>query len=517
MLCGMNASILAAYATPFCILVASASANDALHSKGSINSDPSPEVSIAKDGELEPGFGIEAFGAAAPHDTTKAPGPPLRPRDESWKLEASLELPDWLTLKGHQRTRYESFDEQFRAGRSGSAQGIFTRTALQATARVDDYEGSIEVIDSRQFDIPSDLPLNTGIVNTLDILQAYVGTSLTDVWSSGDELSLTLGRHTMNIGSRRLVARNRFRNTINNFTGFNGLWESEGGDTLRAFYVIPVQRLPRGAQDLRDNEQDFDEERSQVQFFGVHGEKQELIGAASGELYAFGIDEEDGRSLNTRNRQLWTLGFRIAKAPKAGEFDFDLEAAYQTGDARASSSSADTTDLDHEAEFVHVSAAYRWDTPLQTRLEFLFDYASGDADPNDGNSNRFDTLFGARRFEYGPTGIFGAFARANIITPGLRLNLKPTENTQLMIADRFHYLASNQDAWSTSGLVDATGNSGDYIGNLAEFRLRWDPHTNLRVEGGVAHLFAGSFIDNAPNATTQGDTTYGYIQTVLSF
>ena len=40
---------------------------------------------------------------------------------------------------------------------------------------------------------------------------------------------------------------------------------------------------------------------------------------------------------------------------------------------------------------------------------------------------------------------------------------------------------------------------------------------DVRVEGGVAHLFAGSFIDDAPNATTQDDSTYAYLQTVFTF
>ncbi len=463
--------------------------------------------------QLEPGLTEAMAASPAPLRTRSS-----TPADEGpWRLDEFLGLPQWLSLEGHQRTRYESFDEQFRAGRSGSGQGIFTRTALLATARADWFEANLEILDSRQFDIPSDLPLNTGIVNTLDILQASVGANFENLWQDEDQLALTFGRHTMNVGSRRLIARNRFRNTINSFTGFNATWKNASGDGLRAFYVLPVQRLPGDLQSLQDNDQDSDEERSQVQFFGVHAGVNDLIGSVDAELYAFGLDEDDGRDLATRNRDLWTVGTRFVKPPQAGEFDFEFEAVYQTGESRASSGGTDTTDLDHRAEFVHFSAGYKWATPMGPRLEFLLDYASGDDNPNDGEVNRFDTLFGARRFEYGPTGIFGAFARSNILTPGLRLSLRPTESTQVMIADRFHYLASDRDAWTTSGLVDPTGGTDNYIGNLAEIRVRWDPTPNLRVETGVAHLFAGTFIDDAPNATTQDDATYAYIGTTLSF
>jgi len=85
-----------------------------------------------------------------------------------------------------------------------------------------------------------------------------------------------------------------------------------------------------------------------------------------------------------------------------------------------------------------------------------------------------------------------------------------------MLTDRFHFLASDKDAWTTSGLFDPNGDAGDYIGNLAEVRLRWDATPNLRLEVGAAQLFAGSFIDDAPNATTQGDTSYAYVSTTLS-
>ena len=437
--------------------------------------------------------------------------------EDRWQLDTYLGLPEWLSLGGHQRTRYESFDEDFRAGRSGSGQGIFTRTALRADATFETFGGTLEILDSRKFDTPTDLPLNTGIVNALDILQLNATASFEGALAEGDDLHVLAGRHTMDVGSRRFVARNRFRNTINAFTGLNALWKDGAGDQVRAFFTFPVQRLPRDGASLRDNDIEADEERTQVRFFGVHAQRDEVLEDVRGELYLFGLDEDDGDDLATRNREIWTAGFRMLKPHAPDSIHWELEAAYQTGDSRASSAGTDTTDLDHRAEFAHLTFGYRWDHDWQPRLELLVDWASGDDDPTDGEQNRFDTLFGARRFEFGPTGIFGAFARANLFSPGVRLNCKPSENTELMITNRLHYLASDRDAWPPSGLADPTGAAGDYVGNLAEFRLRWDPKPNLRVEGGVAHLFAGSFIEDAPNATTQDDSTYVYLMTVLTF
>ena len=71
-------------------------------------------------------------------------------------------------------------------------------------------------------------------------------------------------------------------------------------------------------------------------------------------------------------------------------------------------------------------------------------------------------------------------------------------------------------AWTTTGVRDPTGNSGSYIGSQIEFRIRWRILPgNLLLETGYAHLFAGEFIDNAPNSNMQGDSNYAYAQIVL--
>jgi hypothetical protein len=87
-----------------------------------------------------------------------------------------------------------------------------------------------------------------------------------------------------------------------------------------------------------------------------------------------------------------------------------------------------------------------------------------------------------------------------------------------MTTYRPFWLASDTDAWTTSGLRDPTGNSGSFIGHQLEVRLRWDVLPgNTRFELGGAYLFAGEFIKNAPNATYRGDTVYGYLSLETTF
>ena len=54
-------------------------------------------------------------------------------------------------------------------------------------------------------------------------------------------------------------------------------------------------------------------------------------------------------------------------------------------------------------------------------------------------------------------------------------------------------------------------------GQQVELRVRWRPLPgNVLLEAGYAHLFAGEFIDRAPNSNG-GDSNYVYTQLRLDF
>ena len=159
---------------------------------------------------------------------------------------------------------------------------------------------------------------------------------------------------------------------------------------------------------------------------------------------------------------------------------------------------------------------FQFDDANKTRLEGLFDYASGDRDGSDGEQNRFDTLFGARRWEYGPTGIFGPFARANMLSPGLRLSLSPFERTQVMFTHRLHYRASNEDAWTAANLNDVGGSR--FIGHFTEAQVAYDiVPKSLRFEIGAAYLQGGSFVEEAATTDWNGNSAYVYVGTNFTF
>jgi len=438
--------------------------------------------------------------------------------DEPWRLSSALGLPSWLKVSGDQRTRYESLNNQFRRGFDGSDQGLFLRSRLKVSLQSEVPEVTLEVMDSRQVLADMGSPLGTTHVNAVEPIQIYGALHLHDMLQPCDTLFLQGGRLTMDVGSRRLVARNIFRNTINTFTGVNAIWEAESDLSLQAFWTLPIQRLPSDRQSLLDNDVVFDAEDFDVQFWGVVGTLRKAVGIADLEGYFFGLHEGDDPDRRTRNRELYTTGLRLRLKPAPGEFDFELESVLQFGRSRLTSSSLDIKDLDHLAFFQHAELGYTFGIESEFRAAFQFDYASGDDDPVDDENNRFDTLFGARRFEFGPTGIFGPFARSNLITPGCRINFKPARDWGVMFAHRFYWLASSTDTWPTAQLRDMTGASGRYLGHQAEIRIRWDTIPgNLRIEAGTAYHFKGRFVTDAPGSTGEGDGAYAYIQSTITF
>src|SRR5690606_34880473 len=148
--------------------------------------------------------------------------------------------------------------------------------------------------------------------------------------------------------SRRLIARNRFRNTINAFTGIRLDWQNSARDSLRLFWTMPHHRLPDATERIHDNAIAWDRESSDLQLYGGSFTKTGVFGGTM-ELYVYELTERDSPRLQTRNRRLLTPGIRFARKPGSGAFDYDFEAIYQTGHTRATTAVTDRTDLDVSA------------------------------------------------------------------------------------------------------------------------------------------------------------------------
>tara|TARA_B110000444_G_scaffold260405_1_gene307211 strand:+ start:1026 stop:2396 length:1371 start_codon:yes stop_codon:yes gene_type:complete len=431
--------------------------------------------------------------------------------DGPWALADALGLDDGFTLSGEHQSRFEHYDGNVFAGASPNDGVFFLRTTLDARYNRGGFSAQVEMMDSRQGQADSDTQLSNSHVSALDLLQANVAYK----FGSDNSSEIRVGRFTQDWGSRTLIARNRFRNTINTLDGVSFTHKQTNGNGFKFLSAQPVRRTPRDLLSLLDNEHHSDKSSDTLRIHGVFANLPNLLPTLLNkdldlETYYIALKEKDSRKLQTSNRDLHTFGFRIRSTPAINEWDLNLESIFQTGERRGSSNPLDTVDLDHKAFYQRVELAYSFDTPYKLRAIFKFNYASGDGSPVDGDSGRFDTILGVTAFEFGPVSLYAPINRSNMISPGIRLTATPWTNVALMAEYRHFWLAEDKDSWGRTGQRDVSGSSGDHMGQHLELRVRWSVVPgNVRLDGGLIVLDSKDLIDE--------QSTFFYIGTKIDF
>jgi hypothetical protein len=440
---------------------------------------------------------VVALAAAAPGRA--APRAPRETADQvlvgeklSWEryLHGWLHLPDWIDVGVEHRTRLEVMTEPWRPGEEDTNQQLPQRTRLRIG--VDPLPWArflVEFEDARtHFDGQREFTGNT--IDETDVLQLLATVGSRDLLGSGLRGDLHVGRLTMDFGSRRLVARNRYRNTTNSFEGVHLRLARGDAWRARAFVVHPVER----------REEQRDKRLSEQLFWGAAFESDALSWLRA-DLYYFGLDDDDG------DRDLHTFGARARREPGKQLVDYEVEAIGQLGRVQG---------RDRRAVSGHAHVGYTLALPWSPRPLVRFDYATG-SDDADGTSHTFDPLYGARRFDFGPTGIFGAFRRANLVSAGLELWLAPRPDLKARVAVRHWMLAQGKDTFSGNSLRDPTGDSGRALGQDVELGLQWTPRPWVTVEAVYDHWWKGSYLSDVPGAGSSKDTDYFALSTLVRF
>ena len=419
--------------------------------------------------------------------------------------QTTSSLPRWLSLSFEQQSRMQHLDGQFRAGINGSDQGFEWRNVLKAEVVNEKFSITTEFADMRTYLANDDTPLDSLINNPLDILQANLTIPFSGIFKESDRGFFRVGRFTMDQGSRRFVARNRFRNTINSFAGLQARIENDRS-SLELFYTRPTKRRVSG--DWIDNDPLVDKQSKDL-FWGGFLTTKLTRQEDSLQLYLLGADEKRDKPANQRFEVL-TAGARLFRNPASEAWHYDLESVYQFGDAPALD--AVSRQIDHEAKYLHFSFGYSLDAVWQPRVSFLYHYGSGDKDPLDNESNELDHMFGVPRPDFGPTGLFRAFQRVNTSSPGVMLNFQPKVNIDAYIRWQRPSLAESAQGWRTTR-YQHPGNLGeDHLGDQLETRVRWHVMSNrLTIDSGYVWIDAGPYMD----AVNKGDSHYFYVQTIL--
>jgi hypothetical protein len=228
----------------------------------------------------------------------------------------------------------------------------------------------------------------------------------------------------------------------------------------------------------------------------------------------FHLGERDTPGRLTRDRSLDAASVRLIRDPAPAKIDGEVEAIVQRGHVSATTA-ASAPQQAVRAWFVHADTGYTFRDTWKTRLSVEYDHASGDK-PG-GSYGRFDTLFGMRRADLAPAGLYNAISRSNVISPGVRIETVPDKRIDLMATLHPMWLAAREDSFSSTGVRDASGRAGRFAGTQLDGRLRHLVTSWLRLELDAVLLAKGRFLREAPNAPAGRWTRYVSMNATATF
>ena len=378
-------------------------------------------------------------------------------------------------VSGSFRVRYESLNNPIfptsSTAREQSNQRLSTRFIVNSTVSYQNLAATIEIRDSRVFLDENDPTLTANQVNTLEPTQFFITYKPERASGLYEVSAVKVGRMELDYGSRRLLAKTAYRNATNSYDGI--VVEARFADwQVHGVYVLPVSRFPTDSESLDGNERAFDKSFSERKFFGVYAASKDN----NVKLQSYWLKEDDSEALATKNRDLYTLSVDYTQ-PFDNGLITNIEVVGQTGTSYQTASANDTVEKDVRAYmlFGYVGKQITDNTFLRAEV----DYISGDNDTSDDTISDFDTLYGVRRFDFGPTDVYQAMPRRNLKAVGLRSVSKPAKAHNIMLGYKaMWYQKAPQD-------VDS------FIGHQVEARWRYQVRPELRLVLGGAYLKKG--------------------------
>jgi hypothetical protein len=399
----------------------------------------------------------------------------------------------WLDFGVEHRTRFEMHDDDYTVSPPENHDNPFlmrSRVYLGVRDILDPFRVAVEFYDAREFN--SRYPDDNTTTDENDFLQAYGELYFKDVFGKGAPWRFQAGRMTFDYVDRKLVGRNRWRNTVNAFDGFRTLMGTPDSDwSLDIFAAMPVERRVR--QPDRSDEQRW--------FYGVVGAWRAWSDVITIEPYYYVLDE-DRTDPNMVDREIHTLGMHVFGPIGSTGFDYDADGAWQFGDDGP---------REQRAFALFGEIGYTFPVDWKPRLSFSGTYATGDQDPADGVNERFDRLFVPSH----PFSTGDLFTWQNTVSPKIRLECTPQKALRLMTAYGGYWLASDNDSWPLTGSRDPDGGSGRFVGQELELVARYQLNERTELEAGYSYFIPGGFVENT--TPTADDSNFFYVSVTFSF
>jgi hypothetical protein len=417
----------------------------------------------------------------------KVDAPPPSPLDSFNNV-----LPKWLRFSGQARTRVEGYSG---GGFNSANSDAYMLTRVWLNMRIQPTTWLRFSFQGQDSHAPwkNATPAGPPFRDTMDLRMAYV--ELGDV--ENKPLGFRFGRQELEFGEGRLVGALPWANTARTFDGFRASYLGKGY-RLDAFAARVVRFLPN----------DFNDSIPGNNFYGLYTSFKKLIPKATFEPYFFWRRQSAVRTeLGVPGiMNFGTYGLRwVGKLPAS--FDYDLEIAGQSGSVGSESIGAWAS----HGLLGHSIPKARF-TP---RIFTEYNYASGDHNPSDNHKGTFDQLYPTGHDKYGLTDQVG-WQNMHHVRGGAEFKL----TKKWMATGRYnaYWLADPHDAlYNGGGGVIArvpAGTAGRFVGHGPDFISAYTFNARLALSGGVGHIFAGTFLQNA---TPGAGYTYPYAMLIYGF
>ena len=218
-----------------------------------------------------------------------------------------------VVLRFQQRSRLETIDNSPRPTVASSDRALEMQTSMFIDVGRGKVRFSGELQDARTELNDSQSLVSTSFVNTFEPLQANLTWNFSDMLEDGHTGSLKVGRFTLDVGRRRLIARSGTRNTMSSFTGVDWQWRGSNGRNARVFAVVPMRILPTDRASLLANDDELDRGNRNTTFRGAFYQFPALKSRDLFEVYWAGIDQGNRPQNDVLPRDFDSIGFRVSR------------------------------------------------------------------------------------------------------------------------------------------------------------------------------------------------------------
>jgi hypothetical protein len=429
-----------------------------------------------------------------------------------------------LTIGAEVRHRYEytdNFDFNDAVKDSDDLVGQRIRLSFEIVAS-DAIKGYVQVQDSRAFGSGGVSPIVGAPVNAVgsgnntvavqgaatDVHQAYF---VAQHKKSG--LSLQVGRQEWLYANQKVIGPLNWSNIGRAFDGVRVRHEKKHDTTDLLWSRISEGGRTRAGTPVID--------RIDADFFGAYSTLK-LIPKYPFDVYWLSLKDDEkiaGEAGLTGDTLFHTVGFQLSKIQPAGtlSIEYGTELNYQFGDRNG---------MDHKAHAVHARlgvGSAKW--PLQAKLLYQFDVASGDGDRADGKSETFQQLFPTVHLWHGYADLV---ARQNVQDHWIALNTVPAKDWKAAL--HLHVLKADKgtDAlYRANGAViriPAVGTSASKdFGNEVDFIVDRKMNANWALQAGFCYFDSGRYLKDVPPAGSTATSGPGdkpaffYLMSTIAF